>query len=335
MPKKIDNDKTHAQKVISLFAKLLFSGRKYSLTELSTMLNCSKQTVQRLVDHINTSYSIVINEEILNSRKYYSIESPKDLPVLGLSENEYRSLLMCKAFTQHLLGNELFDEATIALEKSRALINSPKGPIPDHFAVFRSGSIDYTPHQVTIKTIIDAMEQRRICKLVYHSPDRQSPKTFYIKPLKLFSYDDALYLHARKAIMPGEKYQRPKYDPLLVVHRIQTIELTNSKYEFPTDYDFDKAFNQSFGVIDAEKFDVEVIFTDFAALLVAERTWSPDQQIEKMEDGSIRLRFTASSIPEVISWVLSYDKDATVVKPDWLRTRIKDLINKMGENYRL
>jgi predicted DNA-binding transcriptional regulator YafY len=336
MPKKIDLDKTHAQKVILLFSKLLFSNRSYSLTELSKMLNCSKQTIQRIVDHINSSYSIIIIEEIVGNRKYYSIAKlPQRLPMVSMSESEYQTLQMCKAFTENLLGKDLFDEATRALEKSRALVSKPKGPSsPNHFSTLRPGSIDYTPHQETIRTIIDALDKRGVCKITYHSPDRKHPKTFEIKPLKLFSYDHGLYLHARKALSKGEKYQQPKYDPLLAVHRIKNIEITDKKYEFPIDYDFDKSFNKSFGIIEAESFQVAVLFNGFAAAYVAERIWSEDQTIEKKEDGSVKLVFTTSSIPEVTAWILSFDKEATVLEPQWLRDKIKGLIRVMQRNYK-
>ena len=40
---------------------------------------------------------------------------------------------------------------------------------PKHFASFISGSIDYTPHQDTIRVLIDAMDNGRICKITYKS----------------------------------------------------------------------------------------------------------------------------------------------------------------------
>lgn len=334
MPKKRDADKTHAQKVITLFSKLLFSGRKYSLTELSNLLNCSKQTVLRLVDHINSTYTIIIEEEIIRNRKYFSIKNlPRRMPLLNLTETEYKTLQMCKAFTENLLGRELFEEATRAVEKSGALIDRPKAGSSEHFAVFRPGTIDYSPHQQIIQTIIYAMDHKQVCKMVYHSPGKKTPTTFYIKPLKLFSYKDALYLHARKAITPGKKYKEPKYDPLLAVHRIRKIESAGWSFDFPDDYDFEKVFNEHFGIIKAEPFQVEIVFTDFAAGYVVERVWDPNQKIEELEDGSIKLTLTTSSTPEIISWVLSFNKEAELVEPDWLRNRIKELIQNMMANY--
>lgn len=333
MPKKRDLDQTHAQKVIKLFAKLIFSDRRYSLSEISESLNCSKQTVQRLVDHINSAYSVIIDEEIENRQKYYHIKRiPGKLPVLGLTDMEYRTLQMCKTFTEHLIGKDLFDEATHALEKSSALLESSRSS-RHHFATLRPGHIDYTCHQQVIRTVIQAMDARKICKIVYQSPQQDAAKTFHIMPLKLFSHQGALYLHARMATPPGEKRKRRTFDPLLAVHRILKSDMTGYSYEFPQDYDFEKRFNREFGIIKADPFEVEVIFTGFAAIYVSERIWDEDQVIERLDDDAVKLTFTAASIPEVTSWILSFDREAEVVAPEFLRERIKELIEGMREIY--
>jgi predicted DNA-binding transcriptional regulator YafY len=239
---------------------------------------------------------------------------------------------MCKAFAHHLLGDGFLEEATRALEKSSAYVPKPKGTKMDNFAVLRPGSIDYTPHHETIRLIIDAMDQKRICKIIYHSPGRVAPKTFFIMPLKLFSHNESLYLHAGKATLP-DKNEKAGYDPLLAVHRMIGVELTARNYEFPVDYDFEKVFNQEFGVIKDDPFLAEVHFTGFAAVYISERIWSPDQKIEKFDDESIKLVFKTSSIPETVSWILSFDQEATVIKPDWLKEKIKSLIDHMRLNY--
>ena len=82
---------------------------------------------------------------------------------------------------------------------------------------------------------------------------------------------------------PGKPFKEPDFDPLLAVHRIQKIELTERSYEFPEDYDFEKFFNQNFGVIKEEAFEVVVEFTGYAAEYVAERIWSPGSEANKKE----------------------------------------------------
>jgi len=333
MPHKRDYYSSYGQKLISLFAKLLFTQKSHSLIELSRMLNCSKQTVLRLVDDIRRSYGVEIEEFLEGKRKYYRIKRLSSAkPSLDMTENELNSLYMCKTFSEHLMGKDLYEEATQALEKNYACLQQDKLPSPQHFESFRSGSIDYTPHQDTIRTLIEAMDNRKICKISYKSIMAQRAKTFYIKPLKIFSHKDSVYLHAHLARAPGKPYCEPDFNPLLAIHRIKKVEATGRLFVFPKNYDFDKAFKQNFGVIKDDAFEVEVEFTGWAAKYAAERTWSQDQKIVR-NNGTMVLTFSASSEPELISWVLSFGDEARLVKPSSLVHETKERIKNMEKIY--
>jgi predicted DNA-binding transcriptional regulator YafY len=332
MPKKIDYDATHGEKLIKLFAELLFSGRSYSLTELSKMLKCSKQTVGCLVDAITQSYSVGVSEFFDGNRKYFQINKKLSKP-LNLTESEVAVLQMCKAFTEHLLGGQLFQEATQALGKSMAHLPFEQRVDGRHFSTIIPGTIDYSSHHEIIQKLIRAMEEKRICKVTYKRIMAKRAKTFYIKPLKIFSHKDSLYLHAEMARAPGKKYKKPDFNPLLAIHRINKIEFDKRRYAFPKSYDFYEIFNKNFGVIKEEACNVEIEFTGYAAAYVTERIWSPDQKITKKRDGKVMVRFSASSEPELISWVLSFGGEAKVIKPKWVVEEIIQSIKNIKQLY--
>ncbi len=329
MPKK-KSDKTYGEKLIRLFAVLYFEGRQQSLTELAGRLDCSKQTVLRLVDNLSQA-GIPITYEEKNRRHYYYIKRVDKLPRnLSMSPSELSMLYMCLGFTRNLLGKELFQDAERAVHKSSTLT---EGQVETAgFAAFLPGSIDYTPRQDDIRRLVEAMDKRRVCKIVYKKPTAARGKTFYIKPYKLFSYDNALYLHAGMAQYPGRKYIRFPFDPLLAVHRLRKVEITERKYVFPQNYDFEKHFNQEFGIIKEEAFQVKLALKGYAAVYAQERRFSPDQKIKKAKDGIV-VTFTASSESEVISRVLSFAEEAKVLEPDWLVEEVKNSISEMQKLY--
>ena len=107
MGEKIDIYRSYGQKLISLFVRLLFSGESYSLTELSRMLDCSKQTVLRLLNDITMAYGVNIEESMRGNRKYVCIQRPDRIPATNsLTEMELSLLHMCRNFTAHLPGQE-------------------------------------------------------------------------------------------------------------------------------------------------------------------------------------------------------------------------------------
>jgi len=334
MAEKRDLYRSYGEKLISLFVRLLFSGESYSLTELSHMLRCSKQTVLRLVNDIDMAYKVNLEESRRGNRKYYRIKRPERTSLThSLTEMELNVLEMCRDFTAHLLGNKLFEEATQALLKSQTLLPEKSKKSSRFFASFRPGTIDYTPHHDTICTIIEGLEARKVCKVNYQAIMETKAKSFYIKPLKLFSHNDTVYLHAQMAKYPGKRYKEPEYDPLLAVHRIKKVEITERSYEFPDKFDFEKAFNKNFGIIKEDAFEVEVEFTGWAARYAAERIWSPDQKITKKGKGKIRITFSASSEPELTGKVLSFGEEAKIIKPDWLVEEVATKVKQMNALY--
>ena len=333
MPEKKDYYSSYGQKLISLFAKLLFTQRSHSLIELSRMLKCSKQTVLRLVDDIRRSYGVEIEEFLEGKRKYYRIKRLRNgIPSLNITSSELSALCMCKTFAEHLIGREMFEEASRAIEKSQVNQSVERLEAFQHFDSFRFGSIDYSPYQETIHALIESMNERKICQVTYKSIIATKAKTFYIKPLKIFSHNDSVYVHAKLARRPGKTYVKPQFDPLLAIHRIKKIEITERLFEYPNNYDFDKVFKQNFGVIKEDEIDVEIEFKGYFAKYVAERIWSPGQKIYK-KNGKTILQFNASSKPELLSWVMSFGSDAKVLKPDWLIEGIKNEIQKIQYSY--
>jgi len=334
MGKKHDIYKSYGEKLISLLVKLLFSGDSYSLTELSRILSCSKQTIIRLIDDIDKSYDVEIEQSKIGNRHYYRIKRPTRVPMMSVSETEFMVLQMCRDFTAHLLGKKLFMEATNTLVKSHALASGRKGAeSTPFFSSFRPGTIDYTPHHDAIHTLIEAMKQKKVCKISYQAIMETKPKTHAIMPLKLFSHKDTIYLHARIYNANGKKGKAMEFDPLLAVHRIRKAEMTDASYEYPKDYNFEKIYNKNFGIIKDEAFKVVVEFTGWAAKYVSERIWSPDQKIRKAGKNKITLEFIASSESEVISWLLWFGEEARLIKPDHLVDEIIRGIDRMGQNY--
>lgn len=327
MPTPLNPYKSYGQKLIGLFARLLFSKKEYSLIELSRFLECSKQTIMRLIQDLQMSYGIEIEDYIKNKKKYYRLKQVRGIePILQLSQNELTTLQMCMSFTEHLLGNKLFTEATEALERSQLLSTGKQQSYSNCFANFHVGRIDYTPHQDTIRSIIDAIEKRQVCDITYQKITADEASVYSVEPLKIFTHQDTMYLHVRQ----GKDVEKKHYF-LLAIHRIKTVMITDVNYALPAHYDFNQFFNQNFGVMKSDVFPATIKFTEYAAVFVAERTWNSETRKEWVDDDTLILSFEVSSKPELIGWVLSWGGRAKVLEPDWLVEDINQTIFDMAE----
>ena len=72
--KKIAPDVTHSDKVGEILARLLNNCKEYSLSELSNSLQCSKQTVRRIIDSL--SAHIPISCITKGKQLYFRVEKP-------------------------------------------------------------------------------------------------------------------------------------------------------------------------------------------------------------------------------------------------------------------
>ena len=109
--------------------------------------------------------------------------------------------------------------------------------------------------------------------------------------------------------------------------------MTDASYEYPQDYNFEKIYNKNFGIIKYAAFKVVVEFTGWAAKYVSERTWSPDQKIRKLKDGSIILTMTTSGWFDVRSWLLSFGADAELLEPVDKRDEIRKAVRELVDLY--
>lgn len=342
MQKKKSPDRSYGEKLIRLFGKLMFTGHRHSLPDLAKSLGCSKQTVLRLIDDITLAYDVPVSEEMQGGRKWVWIErgdgrgahgrAPE--PAALISEQEHRTLQMCRAFTEHLLGRDTFDEIERAIEKSGHHLPDGVDGAGAVFGVVRSGVIDYTRHEPVLRTLLAGMEQRRVCAVTYRGLNAPAAKTFHIKPLQVFAHRETVYVHARRAKSPGQPYKAPKYDPLLALHRFEAATLTATPFHRPPGYDFDKVMNQGFGVWLQKRFRVVVELEGWAAAFARERAWSPDQELEDLKGGRLRLSFWSTSEPEVMSLVLGFGGCARLREPAALVARVREELAAMSLGYR-
>jgi predicted DNA-binding transcriptional regulator YafY len=355
MQDRLNPDRTRGMNLISIFAKLFFSGREYSLIALANELGCSKQTVISLIEELQQHHWIIIDSELRGGRRYYRMrKADVGKARMALTDEEMEVLLMCRAFTGHLLGRDQFDIAMSAIHKSRQLMESGgsrgsggwggqedtaealraglAGDTP--FGIYRPGAIDYTPHQKHWHTLLEAMDKGRVCEITYRKIGEKKAKRSRIKPLKIFSHRESIYLHARYAKMPGELFKPAPYDPLLALHRLQSVTMTTTPFKMPADYDFEKVFNEHFGVIKGPKFKVKAELRGWAAGYMAERRLSPDQKVTRKRGGKMVFEFSATSEPEVINWILSFGQEARLLEPEALRTKLLGQLSAVSKLYK-
>ena len=102
---------------------------------------------------------------------------------------------MCQAFAEHLLGKDQFEESTRALLKSGAFFARRRGLFTSVLRLVPAG--EHRLHAAPENNFRDhrGLGRETICRIEYKAMWDAKVKTLYVKPYKLFSHNDTIYLH--------------------------------------------------------------------------------------------------------------------------------------------
>ena len=329
MPKK-KSDWSPGMKFLAAYYLLLFSGRAHSLTEIAEQLKCSKPQASRVMKQIEISglANIAVEERGSYREHWYRLAAPRKRPRVSLRVDDIQNLLLCRDLVWHLLPESFRKNMTQTASQATVLLPdfADRGDIAPKLATCQpKGGVDYSEKDQTIKTLIEAMKNNKVCRVEYRGPGVTKPKLHYYAPFRLISHSDALFIRGWR--LWKDRVPPEVYEMTLAVARIEKIELQDRKYEGEsanTDTD-----SPSFGLIQDEPFKVKVAFDPSAACYVSERNWSEGQKVTHKKDGGIILEFTSTSWPEVIAWVLSFGPTAKVLEPNKLVNDVADAAGKI------
>ena len=334
MGKKWNQDTKPAEKMLSLYSLLLFSRYELSLTELAKSLNCSKQTVCRLVDQLEASvYGKVIRTK-RGREAFYHLDRPKDVPCLNLDAEGLEKLALCRDFVMHLLPESFKQQTEGALRLANSLVDPSEGqpvsPLPMGY-VFYKGRIDYTPQRETFQTLMRAIKGHQVCSLSYKAAPVAEARNFEFAPQRIIAFHESIRILGWIVTEKGPVKALYENPAILPLHRILNTSLgQRSAAKLPDAID---SATGAFGLMSGEVFTARLKFQPEAAIYVAERQWSMEQKIDAQPDGSIILEMEAKSDLELISWVLSFGNAAEILSPEWLRQEITDRVGSLNQIY--
>lgn len=323
LARKRNPDATAAMKALTLYSLLLFSGRRYSLTELTELLGCSKPTVTRLLQQIEVTpgLHLKIDVETEGRQHYYRAVRPDIKPNVSLEAKAIQDLALCRDMLANLLPPQLKEEIGTTIHQTTVLLDDfdarEQALAPVALAVAK-GAVDYSGQQETLTTVLEGLRQHRIVEVSYTAHHRREGKAMAVAPLQLVTHRDSLYLKARREKDLGKK--NGFFDPTLAIHRIESATLTEREFTPPKPTKAD-AYSV-FGFMPGEQFQVVVEAEPRVVPYLKERTWSHDQVFEDLEAGRVRLTFSATSEDEVVSWVLGFAGQMVLVAPVGVRERI-------------
>ena len=190
----------------------------------------------------------------------------------------------------------------------------------DKFAYADSGVDVFWP-------LVTAIADKRICHVTYRAARPNAfEKSFRVLPLKLFTHNRALYVHAYV----------PKHRKVITLNlqRMRSLTMLSEKGRVPRSYDPEAVEATAFGVFTGgttTKYRLQ--FDPTTGPFIRERIWHPNQKLAELDDGGVELTFSCADSPEVRSWVASWMGAVTVLEPKGLRRDFATLGQELAARY--
>lgn len=310
MATKIDQDSTPGVKLLRLFRKLLVDGRRHYQNELATALQCSAQTIIRMIGDIERVIGTNLETGYENRRRWYRIVSNQKNR-LGLEYEELRYLSVCRDLASSMLPEQIrkrVDDTIFALSVLMAEQGSAASQeAQTRFAFYHKGRIDYTPHYAHLETLLTAVRERRVCLVRYKASGKNTVREHRFAPGTLISMNQAIYVLG--ALLEVD-FSGVRHFTHLAVHRMQDVALMDRHFEG----EFPEVNGATFGLPWHEPREYHIRFTSGkAADYIRERIWADKQRLEEQEDGSVILHITTRSEPELTAWVRGFGDAACLL----------------------
>ena len=173
---------------------------------------------------------------------------------------------------------------------------------------------DYSKKKDVIAGLVDATLHERQVLMAYYSFNSRKTKSYTLDPYRLVYYHGGLYLYAR-AHEHGEVRT-------FAVERIERIEVLESTFEVPKDFNVSEYARGAFGIAGGKAERVVLEVDAAVAAYVRERVWHESQEIEERLDGSLVLRMEVTPGFELKSWIKGFLPHVRVLEPASLRREI-------------
>lgn len=177
-----------------------------------------------------------------------------------------------------------------------------------------------------LTTFIEAMRDNKRVLITHRSFSRQAAVTTELEPLCLKLSRQRWYLLANRL---------PERDMRVYgLDRISNVETTQSTFALPRDFDAEAIFSQSVGVMlnpnpELVSLRVKGLDRDYLRTLPVHHS---QKEVERTDEASVFTYYVRPTY-DFIQKLLSFGANVEVLKPQWLRQRIKSIIAETGRLY--
>jgi predicted DNA-binding transcriptional regulator YafY len=289
-----------------------------TLAQLAGELGVTKRTVQRDIEVLSVAGFPVTSETRNGTVFWHFMEGFHAEAPVALTLTEQMALYFAKSLFKPLQGTPMYESLESAMQKVGSQLPAQSfrflRGLNHGIAVSCFGLKDYSRSKDVIEKLTRAVFHKFTARILHRTLQHDEPIEREVDPYRLWYVNNGLYL-------VGHDHRNNDLRTF-AVERIQSVTLTNRRFEIPPDFNFEEFRQTAFNMIWGESQEVKIRFSPSQAPYIRERTWHPSQQIETKPDGSIILKLQIADLDEVKRWLIGFGADGVVLGPEALRAEI-------------
>jgi predicted DNA-binding transcriptional regulator YafY len=298
--------------------KRIEAGRFTSTAALAQEHGVTERTIRRDLEALQEA-GFPIYDDRANGRKVWRlVDGYRQRLTQTFTLAELAALYFGKNLMSFLAGAPFAADLEAAFAKIREALPEKSLPylarIQDLFWTRPEPGKDYSRKKDVVSSLVDATLHQKQVRISYFSFHSRRTKAYTLDPYRVVYYRGGLYLYAR-----AHEYGEVR---TFAVERIEAIEVLDSGFEMPADFDVAEHARGAFGIATGQPEDVEVAFDAGVASYIRERLWHESQTLEERPDGSVVVRMHVSTGWELRAWIKSFLPHVAVLRPDSLRAKI-------------
>ena len=308
------------------FDKQVRTNRFPNANTLAEQFETSTKTAQRSIDFMRDRIGAPLEYDPGRKGYRYSDDS-FSLPSFHVSQEEMVSILLAKNLLANSAGGLISRDIQSFGRKLFATmgqIGFTQDKLRNAFSAVWNG---YSPSQAsTFRVVLNALLQNRLLTCSYASPAGTHKTDRTIAPHHLQHYMGSWVLIG---------WCRLKQDwRKFFLSRMSDPAMSDESFAPRPKKEWEPLIQSSFGIFQGGKpFPVVLQFNPFRAQWIREQVWHPEQKMEVLPDGGLRLILPVTDFREVKMKVLQFGADVEVIEPEELRREIREEIQKMTKIY--
>ena len=310
--------------------------RFHNLIKEQSFPNCNQvakefevswRTIMRDVDFMKCRLNLPIEFNPQRNGYYYT-EPVDQFPQMPFTEAEVFALLVAHKAIAQYRGTPFEHPLALAFKRLTGQLDSS--------AKYSLGNLDealsfrpFAPEDNDLETfeiLTRALKERRVLKFQYRNLDADKAQSRQVHPYHLGCIDNHWYLFAFDVKREAMR--------TFALPRLKSPEITAERFAIPKKFNLSEYLKGSLTVFKGDAdYEIVVDFDSWGADLIRGRKWHASQEITELPKRQLRLRLRLNNIEEAERLVLSWGTHATVVRPQTLAHRLRNIGHTLQSRY--